>query len=463
MREATAILADFASGIRFAALPISVIRVAQTLVLDHIACAVLGMRTKQSAPILAPFLAMGGNKEATLFNHAGKVPAYIAAYGNAQASMMLDYDDTYDGHPGSTVIPVALALAEKLGKNGEELIEAIVCGYEVGIRMANAIKPGPERQKIVRGINTWQTFCAAAASAKLLGLEPARFATALAHVPMHTPVPSVYGWGYESGQIQWLKNNYGFSCIGGMLSSDFASRDVLANTAILDGATGFAAMAGSDRFNKSALEDSTTWFIEKVHLKPYPACRHVCVTLDAVALAQKEAKFTTENISRIEIDTFWTVVDSYNSLPRTGFDVPFSTPMCIALLLHGVPVGHSWQDDAHCTDPALLATAHKVTLKEWDLATEKFSRVDREFLAKARLINTDGAVFEACIEIPRGDPRNPLLEEDLRQKFRTTALLLGESNTVAVMDLVLHNLPQLAALDTLTRHLRPADLLGAES
>ena len=456
MREGTALLAEYAAGIRFDTLPQSVVDKACTLMLDHLACALLGMQTPQAAAVVQPFLDLGGHQEATLLGRAGKVPALVAAYGNAQASMMLDYDDTYDGHPGSTVIPVALALGEKLGVSGPALIEAVVCGYEVGIRMANAIKPTPERQRQVRGLCTWQVFCAAATAGKLLGLNAEQLATAFAHVPLHAPVPSVYGWGYENGAIQHLKNNYGFGCLGGMLCADFAARGVRGNTAILDGPLGFAAMAGSDRFNVAALEDKDSWFIEKVHQKPYPTCRHICVTLDAVAQAVGTADLAPRDIQRIDIETFWTVVHSYNSLPSSGFDMVFSTPMCIALLLHRVPIGPRWHDDAHCTDPALLETARKVTLSEWDLATERFSRVEREFMAKARLTLANGNTLEACIEIPRGDPRNPLSTQELRQKFGGTAPFIAHVDTAVAADMVLHDLPRLKNLDALMRHLRPA-------
>lgn len=453
MSHSSVVLANLSNRISFPELPKSVVEKACLLVLDHLACSLLGMQMVQFDPILDIALQIGGIEESTLFGRKRRMPALLAAYCNSQASMFLDYDDTYDGHPGSTVIPVALALGERFGSSGQDVIEAIVCGYEIGIRIANAIKPTPQQQRAARGLCTWQTFCSAATAAKLMKLGTDPFAMALSHVPLHTPVPSVYGWGFEGGKVQWLKNNYGWGCMGGILSAELASKGFFANQAILDGPTGFSSMAGSDRFDKEALEDSSTWFIEEVHLKPYSSCRHIQGTLDAVSNLQRKTKWRIDELESIEIETFWTVVDSFGGMPSSEFDIPFSAPMCVSLLLHGIPTGLQWFKRSHLNDESICSTARKVTLIEWKEATDLFSRVQREFWSKVRFRSISGQVVEEFVAIPLGDPRNPMSIDSVKAKFKETVPFIGDFNAEAIIRMVLEDLSEQVSITSLMKYL----------
>jgi len=85
---------------------------------------------------------------------AKPIGSFQAGYLNAYLANLLDFDDTYFGHPGATVIPPALVLAEELHLSGRQLLTAVVSGYEVGMRVADAIKPSRRRLKKVMGLST---------------------------------------------------------------------------------------------------------------------------------------------------------------------------------------------------------------------------------------------------------------------------------------------------------------------
>jgi 2-methylcitrate dehydratase PrpD len=122
----------------------------------------------------------GGSPQATLLPGGEKSSALNVALGNGIASHILELDDVHRGaivHCGAVVMPAALATAERLHANGRKLIEAIVAGYEVAIRIGEAVSPS--HYYYWHNTGTCGTFGACAAAGKLLGLEPEQLVWAL--------------------------------------------------------------------------------------------------------------------------------------------------------------------------------------------------------------------------------------------------------------------------------------------
>jgi 2-methylcitrate dehydratase PrpD len=383
----------------------------------------------QGKKMVRIFKAMAGVPQVCISGTQDRMPLLNAVYVNSYLATTLDLDDTYDGHPGSTIVPVALSIGEINNISGRKLIEAVVTGYEIGIRVANGIKPTPERTKLVRGINTWQIFCAAAVAAKLEGLDRERIAHAYGHAALHASVPSLRKWGFIDGKIQWLKNNFGYTSYGGVLSAILARERFIADTTIFDGEDGFWIMASSDRCDYDAIHMSLDhYFTLKVHTKPYPACRHIHPTLDAVTAIAQEDQPSPENIESILVETFYEVIEDYTSMPTLPFDVVFSAPYLVALALHGVEPGPEWLKAERISDQALLSTAKKVSFAEWDEASRLYPQIDRELMSRVTVREKTGQTFHKTIRIPKGDPRNPMSRDEMAAKFDTlTRPVIGRS------------------------------------
>ena len=141
-------LADLTRAIRYDDLPGDVVRKAKELILDSVACMIGGVKTIQGQKIIRLYASMQGVPEAGVYGTPEKIPALNAIYVNSYLATVLDYDDTYDGHPGATVVPVALCLGQLKDVSGKKLIESVAAGYEIGIRVSNGIKAS------IDGINT---------------------------------------------------------------------------------------------------------------------------------------------------------------------------------------------------------------------------------------------------------------------------------------------------------------------
>jgi 2-methylcitrate dehydratase PrpD len=414
------ILADLTHELKYRTLPDGVVKKAKELIADSVACMVGGIKPIQGKKMIEVFASMKGVPEVQIYGSRERLPLLNAVYVNSYLATTLDFDDTYDGHPGSTVVPVALGIGEVNNISGKALIESVVAGYEIGIRISNGIKPTPARTKKVRGINTWQIFCATAVAAKLFNLSRDQAAHAYSHAAIHASVPSLRKWGFIDGKIQWLKNNFGWTSYGGVLSALLSREGFIADTTIFDGEDGFWIMASSDQCNFDAIRESMdSFYTLKIHTKPYSACRHIHPTLDAVSAIVKENRPAAEQIDKVEVQTFYEVVNDYTFLPSLPFDVVFSTPYLIALVLHDIPPGPDWFKEEHLRNKAIRKIARKVSIAEWDEASKLYPIVNRELMSKVQITEKSGKAYNKTVRIPKGDPRNPMSAQEMFRKFDT--------------------------------------------
>ena len=175
------VFAEFAVQADYKGFPTEVIHQAKRCILDLVGVALAGSNVGIAPCISTMFRDMGGTPEATFFGESGKFPALNAALVNAAKGHPLDMDDGHryaNAHPGVPLIPAAVAIAERDDRSGKQLIEGVVIGYEVFIRIARAINP----KHLERGFHTTGTigsFGAAAACAKILQLKQQETAHAI--------------------------------------------------------------------------------------------------------------------------------------------------------------------------------------------------------------------------------------------------------------------------------------------
>ena len=430
------VLADLTRQIDYDVLPEQVLAKARELIFDSMGCMIGGVNMVQGQKIINVFESMKGIEDVSIYGTNKKIPLLNAVYVNSYLATVLDLDDTYDGHPGSTIVPVALSMAEQYGVSAKKLVEAVVAGYEIGIRVANGIKPTPERTKQVRGINTWQIFCATAVAAKILDLDREQTAHAYGHAAIHASVPSLRKWGFIDGKIHWLKNNFGYTSYGGVLSAILAQNDFIADTTIFDGEDGFWIMASSDKCDYDQMQMPLDMFnILKVHTKPYCACRHIHPTLDGLTQIAQQTSLDPLDIASIDIATFYEVAEDYTSMPSLPFDIVFSAPYLAALVMNRIPPGPEWFRPEYLKDDKILKTAGKVQIGQWDEANKLYPLVNRELMSNVKVVEKNGTIHTKTIRIPKGDPRNPMTPSELFSKFNTiVSPVLGPEKCSTIQD-----------------------------
>ena len=163
-------LAEFTSQLRYEDLPQDVIDTTKKCILDVIGVAIAGSRKPASEIWLETLKSFGGPKEATIWMSGfPKLPYLNAACANGAFGHVLDMDDLHNSsitHLGVITIPVAIAMGERMGKSGQDIISAVVAGYDVGARIGETINPSAYWFWHTTGVAG--NFSAAATAGKLL-------------------------------------------------------------------------------------------------------------------------------------------------------------------------------------------------------------------------------------------------------------------------------------------------------
>jgi len=449
--------------------PAEVVTHARHLLLDSLAVTLGGTRLDQARLVTEFWSARGGAAEATVPGAESKLPATTAAYLNGYLANLLDYDDTYSGraigHPGATVVPPALAVAEAHDADAREFLEAVLVGYEVSIRIGDAIMPTPERSREVVGTGTWQVFGGAAATAKLLDCAPEAVADALGLAAMNAPVPLVRKVGIEAERFQWLKNNYGWACLGGVLAGELAATGFRGSRDVFDGPRGFWRMAASDSFDESVLRRPLDeWYaVADVSFKPYSSCRWTHAALDCVRELTAEGGVDPAAVERVDVETFHEGA-ALDSVPETVLDAQFSMPFVVAVSLLGYRPGFEWLSPERLSDPRVRALMERVRVTADEAMSERYDSTGR-MAASVTLHLTDGTERSARTDDPRGDPETPLPYEAVREKYRDLVVpLLGETAAADLESAVLA-VPNDGSVRSLAEPLAgvPIDAFGASA
>ena len=271
MKTVTAELGEFVAHTKFSELPREVVERAKTCLLHNLGVALAGRRAERLVhALVARHYALPA--EATLFWDGSKVSAEGAALANAALMHARTQDDTHfpsSTHTGATVIPAALAVAEAQGRGGEDLLAAMVLGYEMAARV------GREYDTITtprgfRATSIYGVFGAAAAAARLMGLGAEATVAALGFA---ANLAGGLGQTWVEGTSEW-RFQVGFAGRNGILAARIAAGGASAARESLEGVAGFyPAFGGTADHARVALAGlGKDWQVIEVTLKPYPVC-----------------------------------------------------------------------------------------------------------------------------------------------------------------------------------------------
>ena len=407
-RWATKELVDYAVGTRYENYPRDVIEKTKLLILDNIGCALGGSISPIGKATIPPFKTMGGNAEATLIGGGARVPAIQAAFVNGTNANALDFDDTYLGlgHPGSSIIPAALAIGEWKQISGKKILTAINTAYDVGNRIGIAIQPSYERLQNVWGVGTWQTFSAVIAAAKALGLDTDQMFNAFGVAGTTAPLPNTqkWGWAMEERPIHWVKEPTGWPCWTGTLAAILAESGFIGNHYVLDGGNGFWIMAGSDQCDY----DKMTKGLGREHdvltnmaFKPYSSCRWQHAALDCIKLIFQENNLSPGDVGEVIINSFAWVKSQEVYEPEGMVDAQFCIPYTSAMVMMGNIPGPNWYTEVNLKDVAVQKLSRKVKVNV-DPELDRLYFEKDVISARVEIISKQGAQWEKICGYPLG-------------------------------------------------------------
>ncbi len=438
---ATRLLADWIAAPH--SLPDPTVAMAKRCLLDWLGAGFAGS-TRPAGEIAARIAAhLRGPAESTLLS-GGRAGCATAALANGIASHAVEMDDLHRPsvmHLGTVTIPASLALAERSHCPGHRLLDAIVCGYEVGARVAEAAGTAHYRFWHVTG--TAGTLAAAGAAAVVLGLSPEKTLFALGSAG--TLCAGLWEFLEDGAMSKPL--HAGRAAETGVLCGLLAQEGFTGASAILEGEKGFLrAMAGGGAPDRLTQGLGERFMIDNNSFKLHAACGHSHPAIDA-ALLLRQRGVPPSGIERIRVRTFRVALEVMGIRePANPYQAKFSLPFCVALAFSRGRVGVGEFTPATLADPEIQALAGRVDLEEDDAATRAFP--DR-WQAVVSVARDGGRHEEARVDVPRGSPENPASDDELRSKFADlTAGILTPTRRNALIEAVstIETAPDVAAI-----------------
>ncbi len=421
MPNVTRTMAEWAASVNYEDLPAAVVTEAKRYLMDSMGCA-LGGAQQHDVHIAREVLGeCAGAGDATVLVTGEKWDPVSASLLNALMIRVMDYNDIYwkqdPSHP-SDIIPAAMATAERAGRSGRDLLVGIALAYEFEQRLCEVSIPG------VREIGWHHATLTAAASpiaaGRMLGLNPEQIQHAIGiSASRHCTTGSV-----TAGKLTMMKNTVDpMATQSGVIAALLAEKGYTGPEHVLDGKEGFSHVFSTDwKFDilTDGLGDS--WRILQCGMKFFPteALTHapISATLDLV----NEHDLAADEIETVTIHSLARAADiladpsKYD--PRSKETADHSLPYVIAAAVADRQVTPIQFTDAKIMDDKIRAQLPKVKV----IADPEIEAVFPE-LQRVRVVirTTDGREVEKELDYPKGDPRNPLTDDEISAKFKALA------------------------------------------
>jgi 2-methylcitrate dehydratase PrpD len=447
----TQILADHVARATFDDLPPEIVAAAKLYILDSFGCQIGGATMPHAEIAMGLFEEIAGEGTSTVLATGRRTNHLFATYLNGALANALDFDDCYldIAHPAATIVPAAMAMAEKHGASGAQLLNAVVVGYEVSLRICDAIRPTRQRHRIGPTMATWQIFGAAVAAGKVLGLDRTRMISAFGHAGVSAPVPSRLKNGIypEARPFSQIKNNFGWAAMGGVLAADLASRGLRGNQTMFDTDENFAVMAGSDQCDHDRFTAGlgSEYLMPITGIKQYGACRQTHATLDAVEALMRTRQIRPEDVRHVLVESIGSVHRNFDVRePAHVVDAQFSIPPLVALTLAGHSTTRGIALD-RLADPEVRNLIEKVEIGH-DPEADAIFAAERHIPSKVSITLADGTVIRHTQRSPTGDPEHPIPPDQVREKFRMLATRVLPADRVERIQAFVEDLEHLASV-----------------
>jgi len=442
----TAKLAAYFNSLSLHDLPSKLVNQAIVLIADTIANGIYGSRSTEAAPVLEVMQEAGGRTESMIWGHGVRIPAHAAALINGTFIHCNEMDDTHRVtfvHPGSFVIPSAIATGEKMRSSGEDFLVAVIAGYETALRIALSVSP-EHRFRGYHPTPTAGVFGAAIAAALLLKLDVNQTVSALGLAGSHAA--GLFQFVYDGSMVKRI--HPGRSAQSGVLSALFASRGLTGPLQILEGTYGFGKVM-SDRFGRETITDQlgSYWHMMDVGIKPYSACRFCHASIDGALEIRLQPGFNPDAVDSIEIvGSHQLNIQTGNQKPKTVLGAQFSTPFMVALALY---YGDALPEDVQkgLSDPHITGLAQKISV----VVDPELPKTSREIRMKVKM--SGGEFKNAHVTLPTGEPEKPLSSSRLYEKFQMlSAPALGDARAQALYE-VLSRIAEIGDITAVTQEM----------
>lgn len=437
MTTPTLTLSTHLTNLRYEDLPPESIKKAKNLLLDYVGYTIYGNKEKPAEILREAFVELGGPQESLVLGHNLRLPTVSTAFLNGSTGHMAELDDSHRGtqsHVGDSVLAAALAMAEKESSDGKSLLTAIICGYEMAIRIGLAGMPS-HYTKGWHPSGSINTFGAAMAASKLLRLDAEQTTQTVAIAG-----GQVAGNFAHLGERAMMKDfNPGRAASNGVLAALLGKKGFTGGTNALENPKGFLSLySDTHHIDELTIDlDGPRKILEVAH-KPFPGCRHLHSSRDAlIDILHSElgkSNLTLEDVEQLTARIYAIGADYVDDpepwVASKGIYGPsFSAQFNLALVLQKKEK-RLWNlfnpeySLKKVNEPNLKQMMSKINIIHDQELMEDFPD---KIGAEVTLTTNDGS-FKRRVDLPKGEPENPITQEELEGKFTILTSARGFSN-----------------------------------
>ena len=427
--DLTGQLARYMVEARGLKLPADVALAGKHRILDSLGAVISGARLKPGEMTIQYIRLQGGTPESSVLATDIKTSAVNAALANGMfghADETDDFEPVTKSHPGCSVVPAALAMAERAGSSGEELLWAVALGYDLCCRFLLALDPDAVRGGHRSAEGTSSTMGSVGAAASIARLDEAGMRYALSYAAQQ--VSGVWSWVRDAEHVEKAFDFAGMGARNGVTAATMAEAGLTGVWDILEGEHNvLQALSLEPRPAEMVADLGSRYYVTETAIKPYSVGYPIQAALDAFFSLRRAHGLTTENVESIAV-----------RLPRDGAGVVNDRSMpdvnCQHMIAVALMDGEVTFESTHAyermSDPATLAVKDRVTL----IADEELMDPSAPRSGKVTALLNDGRTVEHFTPHAYGTKENPMSTEDVNAKVRSLLEpVLGTRRTEAVI------------------------------
>ena len=417
----TAAMSRWAAGLQYSQLSKDAVYQAKRFLLDSIGCALGGYQQHDVKIALEVLDEIAGRGPATVIGTGKKMDAVSASLANALMIRCMDYNDIYwkqdPSHP-SDIFPAAIAGCERATSDGKELIVGLVLGHEFEMRLCEAAFPGIRERGWHHATLTAFVSPIVAGRALHLGWEQIQHAIGIS-ASRHATLGAV-----PAGKLTMMKNTVEpMATQSGVLAALMAEKGYTGPEHVIDGKEGLTHCFGPE-WKLNLLTDGLgdAWRITQCGMKFFPTEALTHAPISAVLDLVKEHDLKPDDVTKIQIRSLARAADILSDPskydPHTKETADHSLPYVIAAALAERQVTPVQFTMEKIMDPTIRAQLKKVEVVADPEIEKVFPALQRVIV---NITTTDSRTFTKQLDYPKGDPRNPLSDQEIEEKFAALA------------------------------------------
>ena len=431
-------MAQICYDLNFETLPAEVQDRVKYLLLDYLGVAIRGAETESSVPVHR-FLSKRQDafRGVPVIATSLRVDAPYAALALGTAAHSLELDDVVNAaslHPAVSVMSAVLAAGYMVGCSGRELMEGIVAGYEVTVKLGIALDPAAHYARGFHPTATCGTLGAAVAAAKILKLDPVGITNAM----------GIAG-SQAAGSMEFLADgaftkrfHAGWSAHSGLIAALLAGEGFTGPGSIIEGKFGFLhAYSPVSDPGKVLAGWGSPYEVMKTSIKPHACCRYNQGAIDCILQIVSEHGLSPNDIDRVEVSILkagFALVAEPREVklnPKSVVDAQFSMPFggAVAILK-----GNAFLEQytmKNISSAAVRDLMIRIHCSENPGIEKEFPQ---KWPAEVAIITKEGKKYRVRLDHPKGDPENPLTWDEIIEKFKNlaTAVFPGDKCSAIV-------------------------------